>query len=133
MFLQVSVCPWGWCIPACLAGYMTSQVGGLGGCPGPGLGSVQAQARGGVQAQAQGVCIPAGTEADTPQQMTTAAGGTHPTGMHSCLHLRLVELKAHSYVATTSNFRDARNGFYSNDRICLQGRLHESALLRHRT
>ena len=32
------------------------------GCPGPG-----------------GVCIPACTEADTPQQTATAAGGTHPT------------------------------------------------------
>ena len=31
-----------------------------------------------------GVCIPACTEADTPQQPATAAGGTHPTGMHSC-------------------------------------------------
>ena len=31
-------------------------------------------------------CIPACTEADTPlQQTATAAGGRHPTGMHSCL------------------------------------------------
>ena len=29
--------------------------------------------------------IPACTEADTPQQMATAAGSMHPTGMHSCL------------------------------------------------
>ena len=64
-------------------------------CP---RGGVQAQAQGGlqggVQAQAQGVsrprprprgvCIPACTEADTPQQTATAADGTHPTGMHSC-------------------------------------------------
>ena len=33
-----------------------------------------------------GACIPACTEADTPppQQMATAASGTHPTGMQSC-------------------------------------------------
>ena len=29
-------------------------------------------------------CIPACTEADTPQQTATAAGSMHPTGMHSC-------------------------------------------------
>ena len=29
-------------------------------------------------------CIPACTDADTPQQPATAAGGVHPTGMHSC-------------------------------------------------
>ena len=39
-----------------------------GGCPGPGPGG----------------CIPACTEADTPQQTATAEDGTHPTGMHSC-------------------------------------------------
>ena len=39
-----------------------------GGCPGPGPGG----------------CIPTCTEADTPKQMATAVGGTHPTGMHSC-------------------------------------------------
>ena len=30
-------------------------------------------------------CIPACTETDPPPPMATAAGGTHPTGMHSCL------------------------------------------------
>ena len=39
------------------------------GCPGPGPGG----------------CIPACTEADTPYQTATAAGGTHHTGMHSCI------------------------------------------------
>ena len=34
-----------------------------GGCPGPGWGAVSQHA---------------------PRQTTTAAGGTHPTGMHSC-------------------------------------------------
>ena len=36
--------------------------------------------------------IPACTEADhppTPQLMTTAAGGTHPTGMHSCVFMSI--------------------------------------------
>ena len=34
-------------------------------------------------------CIPACTEADPPppQQTANAADGTHPTGMHSCLHV----------------------------------------------
>ena len=31
-----------------------------------------------------GGCIPACTEASTPQPTATAADGTHPTGMHSC-------------------------------------------------
>ena len=44
-----------------------------GGSPGPHLGGLQAHTRG---------CIPACTEADP--LMATAAGGTHPTGMHSC-------------------------------------------------
>ena len=53
-------------------------------------GGSQPMPGGVVQAQAQGEvsrpkgCIPACTEADTPQQMATAAGSTHPTGMHSC-------------------------------------------------
>ena len=47
-------------------------------------GGVSRPRPGGVQAEARG-CIPACTEADThPQQTATAAGGTHPTGMHSC-------------------------------------------------
>ena len=37
----------------------------------------------GLQAHTQGWCIPACTEADNPST-ATAAGGTHPTGMHSC-------------------------------------------------
>ena len=40
----------------------------LGGSPGP---------------HPEGGSIWACTEADTPQQMATAAGGTLPTGMHS--------------------------------------------------
>ena len=67
--------------------------GGLGGS---GWGASRPTPRG-VQAHAWGVrgvspgpsweWIPACTEADTTplQQTTTAAGGTHPTGMHSCL------------------------------------------------
>ena len=28
------------------------------------------------------------TDVDTPQQTATSAGGTHPTGMHSCFHVQ---------------------------------------------
>ena len=61
---------------------------------GSGWGSLQAHTQGEVEGSGWGgvfrptprgcVCIPACTEADTPQQTATAAGGTHPTGMHSC-------------------------------------------------
>ena len=51
---------------------------------------VQANTQG-VQAHTQGVSrskpggfVSACTEADSPQQTATAAGGTHPTVMHSC-------------------------------------------------
>ena len=50
-----------------LAGGVSRSTPGGGGSPGPGPG-----------------CIPICTEADSPQQTATAAGGTHPTGMHSC-------------------------------------------------
>ena len=84
-------------------GYVFTRVlgGGVqdqapGGCL-PNRGGVQAQAQGvsaqgvsrptqgGVQAQVWEVCIPACTEADTRQQMSTAADGMHPTGIHSCI------------------------------------------------
>ena len=56
-----------------------SGLGGLQvhtrGSPGPHQGGLQAHTQEDIQ-----VC----TEADTPQQMATAVGGTHPTGMHSC-------------------------------------------------
>ena len=75
------------------------EVEGSGlGSPGPHLGvsmltpggCLQAHIWGGLQAHTQG-SIPACTEADSPhEQMATAAGGTHPTGMHSCL-LEIVE------------------------------------------
>ena len=32
------------------------------------------------------------TPPDTPPKMTTAADGTHPTGMHSCLHVEAIPL-----------------------------------------
>ena len=31
-----------------------------------------------------GGLVPGGCLAETPRRMATAAGGTHPTGMHSC-------------------------------------------------
>ena len=42
-----------------------------------------------LQAYTRGGGIPACTVADTPPQRATAAGGTHPTGMHSCSELNL--------------------------------------------
>ena len=62
----------------------------IGGSGGRGVqahtwGVVQAYTWGGSRPR-PGKCIPACTEADTPspQQMASAVGGTHPTGMHSC-------------------------------------------------
>ena len=81
-------------IPACLAAGLVGGVtqhalqvsrptprwevegSGQGGSPGPHPGGVSRPTPGG--------CIPACPEADTPQETATAAGGTHPTGMHSC-------------------------------------------------
>ena len=61
---------------------LRGEVGGLAG------GGVQAHTQGGGPGAGAGRwCIPACTEADTtplPQQVATAAGSTHPTGMHSC-------------------------------------------------
>ena len=62
---------------------------GPGGCPFPILGGVQTQAWG-VSKPRPGRCIPACTEADTPQRTATAANGTHPAGMHSCYVTELV-------------------------------------------
>ena len=57
---------------------------GQGFAAGPLLGGVSRPTPGGgPQAHNQEGGIPACTEADTPQT-ATAAGGTHPTGMHSC-------------------------------------------------
>ena len=59
-----------------------------GGVPDPHPGGLQAQPCG-VSRPTQGwmVGIPACTVESTPlQQTATAAGGMHPTGMHSCSH-----------------------------------------------
>ena len=69
-------------IPVCLAGlqaYMQGKVEGSG------QGGLQAHTWGVSRPTLRGVCIPACTEADPSQQTAIAAGGTHPTGMHSCL------------------------------------------------
>ena len=58
-----------------------------GGVPGPGGVS----APGGCLVPGRGVGIPACTEADPPGETATAADGTHPTGLHSCLHLCLFQ------------------------------------------
>ena len=44
-------------------------------------------------------CIPACTKADSP--MATAAGGTHPTGMHSCLNWVSMFAKTKIKLSTT--------------------------------
>ena len=82
------------------------------GVEGSGLGGLQAHTQGGeLKGLAWGgVSTPtprgrspgphlgdnlACTEADTPQQTTTAAGGTHPIGMHSCY--RIFFIKDHEF------------------------------------
>ena len=64
----------------------------LGGSPGPRLGDVGGLAGGSVQAHTLGCPGPGWSRVvsqhalgQTPQQTATAAGGTHPTGMHFCL------------------------------------------------
>ena len=47
-------------------------------------GELEGSGLGGVSRSTPGGCIPACTEADPPQLTAAAAGGTHPTGMHSC-------------------------------------------------
>ena len=65
----------------------------VGGSPGPHLGGYPSLRWGGWSpGPGPGGCIPACTEADTPQQTGTAAGGTHPTGMHSCVTLNIVKV-----------------------------------------
>ena len=86
MFLHLSVCPQG--VEGCL-GSDPGGVEGSGqeGCLGPdpgegwglGAGQLQAQAWVGVSQHALRQTSPA------PPQTATAADGTHPTGMHSCL------------------------------------------------
>ena len=55
---------------------------GQGGLHAHTHGGLHAHTQGGSPGPHPGGCIPACTEADPP--MATAAGGTHPTGMHSC-------------------------------------------------
>ena len=52
--------------------------GWAGGSPGPHLGESQGPDPGGV-------CLSVCCDPPPPQHTATAAGGTHPTGMHSCL------------------------------------------------
>ena len=97
MFLDVSVILFtGGGIPACITGGIPAclavgiQRGGIPAC----LAGFQAHTQREVEGDlARGVSrptprgsIPACTEADPPPT-ATAAGGTHPTGMHSCLFL----------------------------------------------
>ena len=136
MFLQVSVCPGGGGIPACIAGGIPACLaagGGISACIAGGIpaclaagggipaciaggipaclaaggvgqqgGWVHTQGKlrgltrggsmptpGGVQAHTRG-CISQHALRQTPPSpvwTATAAGGTHPTGMHSCYDL----------------------------------------------
>ena len=74
---------------------------GLGGSPGPHLGGLQTHTWGGLQAHTWGISrpTPGGVSRPTPrgvvsqhalrqrppQPTAIAAGGSHPSGMHSCL------------------------------------------------
>ena len=105
----------------CLGPGPGGRLGGLaggGGGPGPHPGGVSRPRPGGVQAQAQGwcpgqgpgECIPACTEADTPlQQTATAAGGTHPTGMHSCLLILIADKKLYACKTAIDDFKTILN------------------------
>ena len=42
--------------------------------------------------------------ADTPQQTATAADSTHPTGMHTCFHLRLNQSSENSKNSSFQSF-----------------------------
>ena len=74
----------------------------LGGSPGPHPGGSWGVWPGGSPGPHLGGCIsqdPAFTEADTPlpQQMATAAGGMHPTGMDSCLHHKFLGQRCYKF------------------------------------
>ena len=80
--LQVGV---GGGIPACLAGFQAhTQGGSLGDLAGGGVsrptakGEVEGDLAGGVPA------LGVGGGVETPLVTATSAGGTHPSGMHSC-------------------------------------------------
>ena len=87
MFLHLSVSHsvhgGGGGITACITGGIPACLAGLQATP---KGEVEGSGRGGVSRPTAGggggVSRP-----DTPQQMATAAGGTYPTGMHSCFHM----------------------------------------------
>ena len=117
MFLHVSVCPWGDGIPAWVAGlqaHTQREVEGSGGGvsrPTPRgklrvwLGCLQAHTQGGSWGvwPEGGVYSPGGVSQhalrQTPQQTATAAGGTHPTGMHPCFNLIYNYLRKHLLIA----------------------------------
>ena len=83
-------------------GYVFTPV--PGGCPAPGPGDIQAQARGVYPSMHCGRHPP-----PSPRQTATAADGTHPTGMHSCLYLLLQT--------------------YMEDGVCRSGNLLKGAII----
>ena len=82
-------------IPACLAGLQAHTQGGTSGVwpggvsrptpraevEGSGLGGLQAHTQGGLQTHTRGC---PSMYSGRPPPTATAAGGKHPTGMHSC-------------------------------------------------
>ena len=96
MFLQVSVCPQGGVVSqhALQVSRPTPrgevEGSGLGGSPGPHPGGSSGTHVGeGVSRPTPGGVSQHALRQTPPQQTTTAAGGTHPTGMHSCFIFRL--------------------------------------------
>ena len=111
--LQVCVCPQGGAVPACIAsGIPACLAAGLGGgaipaciaggipaCLAAGLGgwrgiwsrsrpTAKGEVEGGLVwggVPGRGVCLLQGVPGGDTHPTTTAAGGTHPIGMHSCL------------------------------------------------
>ena len=83
VFTRVCLSTGGVGIPACLAGFQPTPKGEV---EGSGLGwDLQAHTQGGLQVHTQGGVSQYALR-QTPPPTATAAGGTHPSGMHSCHH-----------------------------------------------
>ena len=55
-----------------------------------------------------GVPAPGGCLVETPPRMATAAGGTHPTGMHSCYELSYSFVSRNPCTYATSKYIQRR-------------------------
>ena len=94
--------------------------------PGPHLGGSWGVWHGGSPGPHLGVGIPACTEADTPlppQQTATARGGTHPTGMHSCVEMFQVRESMNSLdlsICSTSHIHNIEEPCYRLNYVNIQ-------------